>query len=80
MTHSQLLLFYTWLWQMQNIPDMRAYALGWKLLMAVSQRAGYRGFARMMRARWHEYRCEAPSEYVRLFDTPFSELILVEAK
>lgn len=64
---------------MQNIADMQGYALSWRRLMAAAQVIGFRSLARNARARWRHYRDMAGGEYVRLFEQPFAELILVEA-
>ena len=71
-----LLSEYTRLSNMQNITDMKAYALDWRKLMGCAQVAGRRNLARNARARWMHYR-PMQGEYIRLIEQPFAELLQV---
>ena len=73
-----LLSEYTRLSLMQNIADMKAYALAWRKLMGCAQVAGRRNMARNARARWQHYR-PMSGEYIRLIERPFAELVEVPA-
>lgn len=62
---------------MQNIDDIRDYALAWADLADIAQDNQRPALAAMCRSRAEFYGSQDTGEYIRLFDGSFSELITV---
>ena len=62
---------------LQTIPDMALYAAAWNCLAVDYRFIGGEANAEYCQARADHYATLAGSEYVRLFEQPFAELVQV---
>ncbi len=74
-----LMLCYYELANMQNIDDIKDYAMAWKELGSMFEADGRPAMADACYGRSLQYRPEPAGEYIRIIELPFSELIPVAA-